>query len=104
MNLGRYAAFLPDNEADQVLKEHERFRSGNTVDIEFMQLLAAMKRYEQLSGYVDRFEKDLTTLDAEELTALADSLEKDNQKKLADHIRDWIVEEPEDAQAFDDKD
>ncbi len=103
MNLGRYAAFLPDNEADQVLKEHERFRSGNTVDIEFMQLLAAMKRYEQLSGYVDRFEKDLTTLDAEELTALADSLEKDNQKKLADHIRDWIVEEPEDAQAFDDK-
>jgi hypothetical protein len=31
-------------------------------------------------------------------------LEKDNQKKLADHIRDWIVEEPEDAQAFDDKD
>ena len=63
-----------------------------------------MKRYEQLSGYVDRYEKELTTLDAEELSDLADSLEKDNQKKLADHIRDWIVEEPEDAQAFDDKD
>jgi hypothetical protein len=62
-----------------------------------------MKRYEQLSGYVDRYEKDLTTLDAEELTEFADAVEKDGQKALADHIRDWIVEEPEDAQAFDDK-
>ena len=53
---------------------------------------------------MDRYEKDLTTLDAEELTEFADAVEKDGQKALADHIRDWIVEEPEDAQAFDDKD
>ena len=104
MNLGRLAAFLPEAEADRVLKEHEQFRNGNTANLEFMQLLAGMKRYEQLSGYVDRYEKDLTTLDAEELTELADAIEKDGQKALADHIRDWIVEEPEDAQAFDDKD
>ena len=103
MNLGRLAAFLPDAEADRVLKEHEQFRNGNTANLEFMQLLAGMKRYEQLSGYVNRYEKDLTTLDAEELTDLADAIEKDGQKALADHIRDWIVEEPEDAQAFDDK-
>ena len=101
MNLGRLAAFLPEADADRVLKEHEQFRNGNTANLEFMQLLAGMKRYEQLSGYVDRFEKDLTTLDAEELTELADSVEKDGQKALADHIRDWIVEEPEDAQAFE---
>ena len=104
VNLGRLAAFLPESEADQVLREHEKFRNGNTANLEFMQLLAAMKRYAQLSGYVDRFEKDLTTLDADELTDLADALEKDNQKALADHIRDWIVEEPEEAEAFDDKD
>ena len=104
VNLGRLAAFLPDGEADQVLKEHENFRNGNTADLEFMQLLAAMKRYGQLSGYVGRFEKDLTTLPADELSALADAVEKDGQKELADHIRDWIVEEPEDAEAFDDKD
>jgi hypothetical protein len=97
------AAFLPEAEADRVLKEHEQFRNGNTANLEFMQLLAGMKRYEQLSGYVDRYEKDLTTLDAEELTEFADAVEKDGQKALADHIRDWIVEEPEDAQAFDDK-
>ena len=102
-NLGRLAAFLPDAEADRLLKEHERFRNGNLVNMEFMQLLAAMKRYELLSDYVNRFEKELTTLDADELNDLADSLEKDNQKALADHIRDWIVEEPEEA-GFDNED
>ncbi len=103
-NLGRLAAFMPDSEADWLLEEHEKFRNGNTANLEFMQLLAAMKRYGQLAGYVERYEKDLTTLDADELTALADALEKDGQKELADHIRDWTVEEPEDAQAFDDRD
>lgn len=103
INLGRLASYLSESEADLVLKEHERFRNGNMPNIEFMQLLAAMKRYEQLSGYVERFEKELTTLDAEELSGLADSIEKDGQKKLADHIRDWIVEEPEEA-GFDNED
>ncbi|MCQ2125418.1 MAG: hypothetical protein MJZ25_14665 [Fibrobacter sp.] len=104
INLGRLVSVLPEGEADQVLKEHEKFRCGSTASLEFMQLLAALKRYEQLSGYVTRFENDLTTMDADELTDLADSLEKDGQKELAQHIRDWTVEEPEEAEAFDDKD
>lgn len=103
INLGRYASLLSDADADHLLEEHERFRCGKSVDMEFMQLLAGMKRYKQLSSYVDRFENELTTLDADELSELADSIEKDD-KKLADHIRDWIVEEPEEAEAFDDKD
>lgn len=104
INLGRLVSVLPEGEADQVLKEHEKFRCGSTASLEFMQLLAALKRYEQLSGYVTRFENDLTTMDADELTDLADSLEKDGQKELAQHIRDWTVEEPEEAEMFDDKD
>lgn len=103
INLGRLVSVLPEGEADQVLKEHEKFRCGSTASLEFMQMLAALKRYEQLSGYVTRFENDLTTMDADELTDLADSLEKDGQKELAQHIRDWTVEEPEEAEAFDDK-
>lgn len=104
INLGRLVSVLPEGEADQVLKEHEKFRCGASASLEFMQLLVALKRYEQLSGYVTRFENDLTTMDADELTDLADSLEKDGQKELAQHIRDWTVEEPEEAEAFDDKD
>lgn len=43
-------------------------------------------------------------MDAEELNEIADAAEKDGEKDLAKHIRDWIVEEPEEAEAFDDKD
>ncbi|MCF0220782.1 MAG: hypothetical protein HUK19_00665 [Fibrobacter sp.] len=103
INLGRLVSLLSDGEADDLLKQHEKFRCGASANIEFMQLLAAMKRYEQLSGYVTRFENELTTMDADELTELADNLEKDGQKELAQHIRDWTVEEPEEAEAFDDK-
>lgn len=104
MNLGRLAALLSDSDADHLLKEHEKFRCGNSANMEFMQLLAGMKRYEQLSGYIDKFEQDLPAMDAEELNEIADAAEKDGQKDLAKHIRDWVVEEPEEAEAFDDKD
>ncbi len=104
INLGRLCSLLPEGDVDQLLKEHEKFRSGDSADIEYMQLLAALKRYALLSAYVTRFENELTTMDADELTALADAVEKDGQKELAQHIRDWTVEEPEEAEAFDDKD
>ncbi|SHK36722.1 hypothetical protein [Fibrobacter sp. UWEL] len=104
MNLGRLCSLLPEYDVKLLLEEHEKFRCGDTADIEFMQLLAAMKRYEQLSSYVTRFEQDLAGMDADELKELADAVEKDGQKDLANHIRDWIVEEPEEAEAFDDKD
>lgn len=103
INLGRLVSVLPEGEADQILVEHEKFRCGTSVNLEFMQLLAALKRYVQLEGYVSRFEQELTTLDADELSDLADAVEKDGQKDLAKHIRDWTVEEPEEAEAFDDK-
>jgi hypothetical protein len=50
------------------------------------------------------YEKDLPAEDAEILNGISDELEKAGQKELADHIREWTVEEPEDAQAFDDRD
>ncbi|OWV06464.1 hypothetical protein [Fibrobacter sp. UWH3] len=104
MNLGRLAALLSDSEADQLFTEHEKFRCGSSANMEFMQLLAGMKRYKQLADYVDKFEEDLAGMDAEELNEIADAAEKDGEKDLAKHIRDWIVEEPEEAEAFDDKD
>ena len=72
--------------------------------MEFLQLLVALKAYDVLKGYLDMFERDLTAQDAEILNSISDELEKDGQKELAAHIREWIVEEPEEAQAFDDRD
>ena len=104
INLARLCGVLPEQEANQLLTEHDKFRSGGVFDMDFMQLLSVFKRYEQLAQYVTRYEQDLTTQDAEELSAFADTLEKEGQKEIANHIRDWIVEEPEIAEPFDDSD
>lgn len=104
INLGRLCQLVSSKEADVLLRDHEKFRGGDNVDLEFMQLLAGMKRYEQLGGYIDQFEKDLPAEDAEVLNSISEMLEKDGQEALAEHIREWTVEEPEDAEAFDDKD
>ena len=63
-----------------------------------------MKCYDLLDAYVTTFEKELPGMDAEALKELSDNLEKENQKDLAEHIRKWTVEEPEEAEAFDDRD
>lgn len=101
MNLGRLASLLSESEADMLFNEHEKFRCGNKADMEFMQLLAGVKRYKQLSGYVKKYEQELPAMNADELNEIADACEKDGEKDLAKHIRDWIVEEPEEAEPFD---
>lgn len=104
INLGRLCQLVNPKEADVLLRDHAKFRNGDNVDLEFMQLLTSMQRYELLGNYIDEFEKDLPAEDAEVLNSISDTLEKEGQKALADHIREWTVEEPEDAEAFDDKD
>ena len=104
INLARLCQLVDEKQADTLLSEHSSFRSGGNVDTEFMQLLLGMKRYELLGKYIDMYEKDLPAEDAEILNGISDELEKAGQKELADHIREWTVEEPEEAQAFDDRD
>ena len=99
-----FKGYVDEKQADTLLREHSSFRSGGNIDMEFMQLLAGMKRYGILEQYIDMYEKDLPAQDAEILKGISDELEKDGQKALADHIREWTVEEPEEAQAFDDRD
>lgn len=103
MNLGRLCSLVSASEANSMLREYAKFRSANCLEMEFMQLLVAMKSYEVLKDYLDMFEKDLTTQDAEDLNAISDALEKDGQLELAKHIRDWTVDEPEVAEPFDEK-
>lgn len=103
LNLARLCTLKNEKEIVELLKEHEKYRT-NSFDMEFMQLLVSMKCYDLLSNYIDKYEKDLTTQDADSLNQISDELEKAGQKEIADHIREWTVEEPEEAEAFDDKD
>jgi hypothetical protein len=68
-----------------------------------MMLLANLKKFELLGQYVNHFEKELPGLDAAELNAVSDELERVGEKELAKHIREWTVEEPEDAEPLDDR-
>ena len=95
---------MDSTRARKLLEDHIRYRNGGTANIEFMQLLQSMKAYDLLEGYVTTFEKELPGMDADTLRGMADELEKDGQVDLAEHIRKWIVDEPEEAQAFDDAD
>ena len=104
IHLGRLCSIVDASEAQSMLRDYAKFRSGEGFDMEFLQLLVALKAYDVLKGYLDMFERDLTAQDAEILNGISDELEKAGQKELADHIREWTVEEPEEAQAFDDRD
>lgn len=104
IHLARLCSIVSASEAHSLMQQYAKFRSGDGLDVEFMQLMVSMKACDILKEYLDMFEKDLTTQDAEILNSISDALEKDGQLELAKHIRDWTVEEPEDAEAFDDKD
>jgi hypothetical protein len=101
VNLGRLCAFVSAQEATSLLQEYARFRSGNGLEMDFMELLVSLKAYTVLEEYLDMFEKELTVQDAQDLNEISDALEKDGQKALAQRIRDWTVEEPEEAEGFD---
>ena len=101
VNLGRLCAFVSASEANSLLQDYARFRSGNGLEMDFMQMLVSLKAYGVLEEYLDMFEKELTVQDAQDLNEISDALEKDGQKALAQRIRDWTVEEPEEAEAFD---
>lgn len=104
MNLARLCQIVDEKRVKVLLEDHVRYRNGGSVNLEFMQLMQSMKAYDLLESYVATFEKDLPGLDSETLNAISDELEKDGQESLAKHIRDWTVEEPEEAEAFDDRD
>lgn len=103
INLARLCQIVDGTRAKVLLEDHIRYRNGGTGSLEFMQLLQGMKCYDLLESYVTTFEKELPGMDAETLKELSDNLEKENQKDLAEHIRKWTVEEPEEAEPFDER-
>ena len=102
MNLSRLCMLKSGSELDKLLIDHVKYRS-NACDTSYMMLLANLKKFELLGQYVNHFEKELPAQDASELNAISDELERAGEKELAKHIREWTVEEPEDAEPFDDR-
>ena len=102
MNLSRLCMLKSGSEVDKLLIDHVKYRS-NACDTSFMMLLTNLKKFDLLGQYVNHFEKELPGLEASELNAISDEVERAGEKELAKHIREWTVEEPEDAEAFDDR-
>ena len=102
MNLSRLCMLKSGSELDKLLIDHVKYRS-NACDTSYMMLLANLKKFELLGQYVNHFEKELPAQDASELNAISDELERAGEKELVKHIREWTVEEPEDAEPFDDR-
>ena len=91
------------SELDKLLFDHIRYRDSGTCDTSLMMLLANLKKFDLLESYVNHYERDLPGLDASELNAISDEVERAGNAALAKHIREWTVEEPEDAEPLDDR-
>ncbi|MBQ2560944.1 MAG: hypothetical protein II565_10230 [Fibrobacter sp.] len=103
MNLSRLCMLKDDASVDKLLFDHIRYRDSGTCDTSLMMLLANLKKFDLLESYVNHYERDLPGLDASELNAISDEVERAGNAALAKHIREWTVEEPEDAEPLDDR-
>lgn len=96
-NLVRLGGILPAKDRYDLLVEHGKFRLGSAPSVEFMFAAALLKEFGLLDAYITHIgEEALAGLDAGDLTALAEALEKEGEAELARRIRNWIVEEPTD--------
>ncbi len=63
----------------------------------YLSHLIAMEEFDRLSQILERYKQSLTILPAETLNGYSARLEKCGKPELAQKIRDWTVEEPEEV-------
>lgn len=103
MNLGKILSIVSPLRREELLDAHEKYRLGTTISAGYIQILEAYNQFDRMNRYIDRFgDEAISTLPAEIMEPVADSLETKKQIDLASRIRNWIVEEPEDLR--DDED
>ncbi len=103
MNLGKVLGIVSDARRKELLDAHEKFRLGTTMTAGYLQILEAYNEFARMQSYIDRFgEEALAALPADVLTPIVESLDTKKQTELAERIRRWIVEEPEDLRDDDD--
>lgn len=100
-HLARLVQIVPATKAEALLDEHEKYRLGEVLNENYIDLLISIEKIDRLKSYIDRFEEDLAGVNSEVLTRFAERLETINQKELAERIRQWIVEEPEEVDVED---
>lgn len=102
MNLGKILAIVNPLRRAELLDAHEKYRIGTTMTAGYLQILEAYNEFGRMQRYIDRFgEEALSTLPAEILEPIVESLETKKQPELAARIANWIVEEPEDLRDDD---
>ncbi len=72
---------------EELLDSHEKFRLGVYVSPDYVNLLATLGNWDRLSGYLQRYEKEIPLMDAEEREDLAMRLEAMNHRELAKMLR-----------------
>lgn len=103
MNLGKILAIVSPLRREELLDSHEKYRLGTNLSAGYLQILEAYNQYERMNRYIDHFgEESLASLPAEILEPIVENLETKKQKELAERIRNWIVEEPEDLRDGED--
>lgn len=102
-HLARVSQIVSSARAEVLLDEHEKYRLGDNINEDYIDLLISIEKPDRLKAYIDRFEEDLAGLAAETLERFAERLESINQKEFADRLREWMVEEPEDVDLDDEE-
>lgn len=100
-NLARLTQIVPAKKAEFLLDEHEKYRLGDVLNENYIDLLISLEKIDRLKAYINRFEQDLAGVNPEVLSRFVERLETMNQKELADQIRQWIVDEPEEVDVED---
>lgn len=100
-NLARLTQIVPAAKAEMLLDEHEKYRLGDILNENYIDLLISLEKIDRLKAYVSRFEEDLAGVNPEVLSRFVERLETMNQKELAEKIRQWIVDEPEEVDVED---
>ncbi len=72
---------------EELLDSHEKFRLGVYVSTDYVNLLATLGEWDRLSRYLERYEKEIPMMDAEEREDLAMRLEAMNHRELAKMLR-----------------
>ena len=85
-NLARLTQIVPAKQAEFLLDEHEKYRLGDVLNENYIDLLISLEKVDRLKAYINRFEEDLAGVNPEVLSRFVERLETMNQKELAEKI------------------
>lgn len=101
LNLGRLCQLVSPEEAQNLLRQHEKSYLDDSVCENYLSLLIGLEEFDLANEYLDQNEESLAGIEAQILFNIVERLESIGQIELAKRIEKWIVEEPEDLTSYD---